>query len=197
MTLLRGLVPFTAILIAAVPLHAQTGASPTPQSAGEYRPWEENPHGREIGVVFISSSNCIVNRDPHFQPAVREMMRRLGVQRDSLRIGLSILGVTTDWKTRDGVAYLQQMGEFDEIATGRNWFNTTVLNYVFKDPDGALSIPQVILVERSVDAGPAGTQRFAVSPERVLARIVGGDQIMEWVSRGAPLPAGANPPPAR
>jgi hypothetical protein len=187
--------PFPRVVLAAIvatsgiaaPLRAQGGAPAAPSAAsGEYQPDQKNPYGPEIVAVFLSSSTCIANQDPHLRPAVREMMRRLGVQRDSLHIGLSIIGVSTDWSTRDGLAYLQQFGEFDELAVGRNWFNDTVIRYVWQSPGSRPSEPQVILVARTLDPG---TTRVTVSPERVLARIVSGDSIIAWASRGAPLPA--------
>jgi hypothetical protein len=176
-----------------------TAQPPQPAPAGDYRPSFKEPAGREIVAVFISMSTCIANYQPEFKPAVRQMMRRLGVQRDSLHLPISIMGVSTDWETRVGIAYLQDLGEFDEMSVGRNWFNGQVMHWVWTQPDGVPVVPQVILVEHTI----SGTRRVEVSPDRILARFVGGDQIQEWVARGAPvtgLPAptatalGAEPP---
>jgi hypothetical protein len=165
------------------PARAQVAAAVQPTAAGEYHPSLKEPKGREIVAVFISASTCIANYQPGFKPAVRQMMRRLGAQRDSLRTPISIMGVSTDWETRVGIAYLQELGDFDELAVGRNWFNAQVMRYVWTLADGVPSEPQVILIEHTV----SGTSRVEVTPDRILARFVGGEEIEAWVARGAPV----------
>jgi hypothetical protein len=191
MTLLRRVsVTWFAIAALAPALGAQEVSAPAPHpSPGEYQPSYHAQKGREIVAVFISSATCVANFNPAFKPAVREMMRRLGAQRDSLGVSLSIMGVATDWVTRDALAYLQGFGEFDELDVGRNWFNGAVVHHVWEAAGGQPSVPQVVLLERTIDDGSGGSNRVTVSPERVLARFVGGDQIQAWVARGAPLPA--------
>jgi hypothetical protein len=152
-----------------------------------YHPSNRNPNGREVVAVVISSTSCVANDDPTFRPALREMMRRLGVQRDSLGISVAIVGVIADWSTRDGIAYLQDIGDFDEISVGRNWFNNTVVQRVWMSEGASPSVPQVILLEHTVNDGSDGSNRVSVTGERVLRRIVGGDAIQAWAAAGAPI----------
>lgn len=166
-------------VLAGAPLSGQTAPS------AAYQPDTHIPQGREVVAVFISATTCVANRDSTFKPAVREMMRRLGVQRDSAGRRVSVTGVSIDWSAREGLAYLEGFGAFDEVVAGRNWFNSAVTRYVWQAPGARPTIPQVVLVERTVSAGARGVQ---VGAERELGRFVGGDEIKAWVARGAPLP---------
>lgn len=172
---------------AAVLLGLLVGAPLPGQAAppAAYRPDARAPEGREVVVVFISSSFCVANRDSAFKPAVREMMRRLGMQRDSAGRRVSVTGVSIDWSARDGLAYLEGFGAFDEVVAGRNWFNSAATRYIWQAPGARSAIPQVVLVERTVSPGARGVE---VGAERELGRFVGADEIREWVARGAPLP---------
>lgn len=155
-------------------------------AAGAYRPSNSNPEGREVVAVLISSSTCIANQNAGFKPAVREMMRRLGFQRDSAKLHLSITGVSTDWQPRVGVSYFEELGQFDELVVGRNWFNSAITRHVWQAEGARPVIPQIILLERTVTQGERGPQ---ITGERVIGRFWGGDEIMAWAARGAPLPA--------
>ena len=175
-----------AALLVTMPAAAQTVPSPSGDSASQaYRPALVAPRGREVVVVFISASFCIANRQPDFKPAVREMMRRVGVQRDSGKRTLSVTGVALDWSPRVGFAYLDSLGAFDEIVTGRNWFGSAAARHIWQAPDGVAMVPQVVFVERTVEHGG---QRVTITGERELGRITGGDKIAEWAKRGAPVP---------
>jgi len=155
-------------------------------AAGTYRPSNSNPEGREVVAILISSSTCIANQHAGFKPAVREMMRRLGVQRDSAKLHLSITGVSTDWSARVGASYFEELGEFDELVVGRNWFNSAITRHVWQAEGARPVIPQLILLERTVTQGERGPR---IAGERVIGRFWGGDEIMAWAARGAPLPA--------
>ncbi|HEX8450635.1 MAG TPA: hypothetical protein VF647_00995 [Longimicrobium sp.] len=155
-------------------------------AAGAYRASNTDPQGREVVAILISSSTCIANQQAGFKPAVREMMRRLGVQRDSAKLHLSITGVSTDWEPRVAVSYFEEFGEFDELVVGRNWFNSAITQHVWQTEGARSVIPQIILLERTVTQGERGLR---ITGERVIGRFWGGDEIMAWAARGAPLPA--------
>jgi hypothetical protein len=181
--LIRRLFVFVfAVAVLGLPAVARPQADVNPPS--EYRPAQRNPSGREIIAVYISASTCVANTDPAFKPAVREVMRRLGAQRDSASRNVTITGVSIDWAPRVGIAYLDSLGEFDEIVSGRNWFNSAATRYVWQASRGKPEIPQIVLLERTVTMGESAVK---ISGERELARFVGGDSIKAWAARGAPI----------
>ena len=55
---------------------------------------------------------------------------------------------------------------------------------MWRDLPGEPVVPQLVLVERRVEAGQGGVR---ITRERVLKRVLGAERIEEWVRSGAPL----------
>ena len=106
----------------------------------------------------------------------------------------SAIGVAAEWSIEDGLAYLiegkwtrgiHDFGAWDEVQAGRNWLASGALNYVWRDPAGVPTVPQVVLLEREV--GISG-DRISASEDVPVLRLVGSDEITEWVTSGMPMP---------
>jgi len=41
------------------------------------------------------------------------------------------IGVSTDWSISEGIAFLQDAGEWSEIVVGNNWYNSAVIEHVW------------------------------------------------------------------
>ena len=98
-------------------------------------------------------------------------------------LGFHWVGVAVEWDVAQGLDYLADVGPFDEVSAGGNWWNTSVAQRLFRDAPPA--VPTVALFERriTVDTG-RNTLTFGV--ERQLAAIVGSREIEDWVAQGAP-----------
>jgi hypothetical protein len=176
------------VTLAVAPTSAQrpTSADSLPASpAPHYVPSTKAPEGTEVVAIFISSSWCVANRDSTFKPTVRRMMTRLAEDSRAAGRPLDIIGVSLDWSVADGVRYLQEFGDFDEITVGRNWFNLAAMQYIWRDPDGLPVVPQVVLLERTVGQSADG-KRVQVSPDRVLGRYRSVSEIRLVVEQGIP-----------
>jgi hypothetical protein len=80
------------------------------------------------------------------------------------------VGVAVDWSVSDGLHFLSESGPYDEISVGDNWMNLDAISYIVRNLPGAADIPQVILLERSLDLeGPTPT----ISDDRLVTRKVG------------------------
>jgi hypothetical protein len=88
----------------------------------------------------------------------------------------SAIGIALDWSLPVGMEYLRGFERFDEVLIGSNWLNTGVIRYVWRDLPGPPSLPQLIVIERTIDAG----DKLAIGPERVLIRAVGKEQLSEF-----------------
>lgn len=174
-----------------------TGALSASGQARTYAPSEALPTAptREIMLVFFSTSSCVGNRHPDLGSAVRSMKTMLSQRARQDGTSFSAVGVAAEWSIADGLNYLLEgvstwenhdFGAWDEVQAGRNWLNASALKYVWRDPDGAPTVPQVILVERVI--GLDGN-RIAASADRAVLRLAGSDEITQWVIDGMPLPA--------
>lgn len=164
-----------ACLVRPAPAAAQTDAA-----AG----------GDEYVVYFISSTFCIANREPRFHEAVREMMGSVRARAEAESRTVALAGVSVDVSAAEGIRYLSDFGEFDEIVSGSNWLNTAMVHLVWRGEMGPPTIPQVIVVRRQIDRSDRTTLRMG--PDEPVMQVVGTDAFQAWVAAGTPL-VGAEP----
>lgn len=65
--------------------------------------------------------------------------------------------------------------------------NEGVRNYVWRDGLGRPEVPQVLALARSVDAS-GFPRHIEVGPDVAVLRVLGRDDLIAWVNRGAPIP---------
>ena len=139
----------------------------------------------EYVVYFISASFCIANQLPGFRHAVAELAPAVRRQAERSFRRVSLAGVSIDLRPDTGAAYLQRLGEWDEIVAGRNWMNSAVTRYVWQNAYGPPTIPQVIVVRHLVTRSP---RAIRVGEEEKVFAATGHEAIEQWVARGTPIP---------
>jgi hypothetical protein len=140
--------------------------------------------GSEIVVALIASRACGAAARPGFTNAVQQMHALVAAQRtDSVRI--STLGVALDWDASIGLDFLREHGEFEQVAAGGNWLNLGATQLIWRELPGLPAIPQIVVFRRDIEVNEAG---LSLTPDQLLFRRVGVQEIIEWVARGAPLP---------
>lgn len=168
---------FTALILAGITVGRA--------SAQQYQPTFPDAAGPQLIAVYISSTWCIGNRAPGLHEAVDSLKLILQERAKASGRQFRAVGVALDWSPDSGLAYLKEFGDFDELTVGRNWFNLAVERLVWADTAAPASIPQVLVYEQTIT--PAKT-RVGFSRSRVVKRVVGGPQIVEWVRAGARIP---------
>lgn len=141
--------------------------------------------GFELVTVFISYSDCPGNRIQDFASVIAQMNRHLRAAAPELGVGFGSVGVSVDWSPDVGYDFLRRIDEFDEIVTGRNWFNTGAAAYLFRNLVGQAVIPQVLLLAREVRMEG---RVVTIGPDEQIMRLVGPEAIIEWAEAGFPLP---------
>jgi hypothetical protein len=139
----------------------------------------------EYVVYFISAAFCVANRQPGFHEAVARLRPSVLAQARATSRTVSVVGVSVDPSADTAVAYLQRLGEWDEIAAGRNWMNTAVVRYVWQNGWGPPVVPQVIVVRHTVTRSP---RAIVVGPDEKVLAATGHDAIVDWIARGTPIP---------
>ena len=151
--------------------------------ATDYVPSQRLAEGRELVAVYIGSTDCGPCQLPDVKNAVRAMKPLLAAQAKQRGIALTAIGVAQDWDLKQGAAFLEPLGAFDQVVIGGNWTNIAVEQFVLRDSVAEMAMPQIVLVERAVQLGT----RVTVSAPRVLRRISGAIDIPAWVAVGAPI----------
>lgn len=168
--------------------HETSGITPisaeTDSTLPRYQPGGEIESGHEIVLVFIGASFCNAHNVPGFGRVVEDA--KLRVQQQALASGhrFRAVGVALDWSPADGLEFLSRFGEFDEVSAGSNWIGDGATRYIWRELPGSPDVPQILLLERRIDAGTGAIQ---LSGDRVAHRILGTTAIEEWVSSGAKL----------
>lgn len=180
---------FLLVCFGGAVILARTGASP---SVRLRLPWylatsdqKQVVPGKEIALVFIGAPTCAFSNAidlpeivEHAKRAVREEAARRGV-------GFASIGVSQSSSARLGIEHLAKFGNFDEVASGRAWYNQVLLKYVYRSFIGPATTPQLVVLERTT----APESHPGIYDERVLLRQVGLGAIRQWVERGSPLPS--------
>lgn len=172
-------------IVCAIALSALALSRPAGAQAAEYAPSHRLVAGRELVAVYIGSTDCGPCQWPQVKSAVRAMKPLLAAQARRHRMSFTAIGAAQDWDVAQGAAFLEPLGAFDQIVIGGNWTNLAVEQFVLRDSLTEMVMPQVVLMERTVQLG----QRVTVSGPRVLRRITGGADIPAWVAAGAPIAA--------
>ncbi|MEX2110403.1 MAG: hypothetical protein WD802_07365 [Gemmatimonadaceae bacterium] len=148
-----------------------------------WRDTAERPrYDRQRIAVLITTRNCIGARDPRFVPGVRAALRLMAQQARRDSVGFSATGVAMDWEIDSGAVFLRQLADFDQWVVGRNWGNDAVVRLIWRDSTAIPSIPQLVILERSVGQTASG---MYFGPEQVIHRLHGPLEIANWVLSGA------------
>ena len=158
--------------------------------APAYKPSYELPHGRQIVAIYVGASDCGPCRRDSLKAAIRAMKPALAKQAGAAGASFAAIGVSLDWEVKNALTFLEPLGEFDEVVLGNNWVNSAAIRYVWPDTTRAPGIPQVILLERTVNPS---SDRIEFGPEHILGRIINAAAIESWVARGAPIPVAPTP----
>lgn len=139
----------------------------------------------EYIILVMSSSTCLASATRGFDEAVRKIpelaREQLAGQPEAVA---RTIGVALDQDPARGVKYLSTLGEFDEIVAGGGWLNTATEKYLWGVHSLDAVTPQVVLLRRRVRYLAGGP---VVEGETVERAINGAVDVMDWVSRGAPL----------
>lgn len=162
----------------------------TTRNAADSSPRIPFPSGRYLVAFVLVSSKCGFCTEPWARKALGEVRDSLQRTQGKTFAHTSVIGVAIDDDLQAGVRYLQgfrgRRTSFDELSIGGSWLNEIVTSLVWRDGLATAEVPQVVLVERRVDArGYPGN--IAVRRDSMLLRVVGREDVIAWVNAGTPL----------
>ncbi len=76
--------------------------------------------GDEVYAVFIGSSTCGATEREGFAAVVEGLKVQLRRRAQEQGLRFATAGVATDWALDEGLAFLHEFGEWDEVLVGRN-----------------------------------------------------------------------------
>lgn len=179
--------PGTAAAQGVLPALAKSWTAPRAlegSAAGDtvaYQPDYSARTGTEIVMVFIGASFCGAGQRPGFPETLERGKLGLSARARADGKEFRAMAVSLDWDTDSAMVFLEPFGRWDEIAVGSNWLNESALRFIWRDHPGQPVVPQMLILERSLNTGDA----VSIADERVLKRLLGVGEISAWVQAGA------------
>ena len=167
--------PFPAITIQWPSVHTEDSA--------QYVPSFERPLERELVLVYFGSASCVWCSNPDLPGIIDSVKSAVRAHAAAHGMSFTALGVALDWDAKEGMAHLDKIGRFDDIATGRSIYGLGARTYKHL-LDGT---PQVSVLKRTPSTLSDGAPTHFEEKELIRQTSVYG--IATWVRRGAPIPA--------
>ena len=159
-----------------------TAAATVALGAEASRPEHDIADGNQLELIYFGGSHCGPCKSPRMREAVLKAKAIFAERAAAQHRPYSTTGVALDLSPEAGIEYLKEVGPFDQVISGRSWFNQAVLDWIVPYPDAIAGIPQIVIVERRMTLDKEGKARF--ERPKVLARIP-GTGIPLWVDAGA------------
>ena len=140
--------------------------------------------GTDVVMAYFGGTTCFACNIPEFKAAVDRAKVLLAQRAEREGKTFVALGVALDPGVASGLDFLAAAGPFDEVAVGRNWFNSAALAHLWREEgldDRRIGLPTIVVFERDMDTRPVVT----TSAPRYLVELAGADTIIAWVKAGA------------
>lgn len=139
-------------------------------------------NGKEIALIFFGCSTCSAATEDRLQAVLKELTANIREKAKQSGHGFTTIGISNEVNIDQGLSYLKNMANFDEISVGNSMANRAIQFYVWETFDDPLSgaTPQVILTERiyrEMTNGIESVLSKEIESERILLRRIGHDAI--------------------
>ena len=162
-------------LVGAVHLQrGQADQSGAPPTSSTLVPGER--YAGEVVAVVLVSSTCAACQLIE-KGYVDSLRAALASRATAAGRELAVVGVAIDHAWDEGISFLEDLGAFDEVVSGRSWLNAGAEAYMHRHVPGPLSVPQILVFTRDVEWS-GGALLFDDS--QVVARVLGIDGLWDW-----------------
>lgn len=159
-------------------------ASTAQAQAAGYVPSTVLPNGRQIVAVYIGAQSCSACHFAPVKEAIESMKTLVAAQARQSGASFAAIGVANDWDVKEAADFIATNGQFDQLVLGGNFTNLAIEQFVWRDPNGIATMPQILIIERTVKTG---AQKIEISELKILRRLNGSEEIPAWVKLGAPI----------
>ena len=80
-----------------------------------------NRQERQLVLIYLGSPTCGFCTDPAYRSLIIEAKERLA-QLVARPVSFLTIGVSVDNYVKAGLAFLEQVGDWDEVVVGNGWF---------------------------------------------------------------------------
>jgi len=167
-----GSIAFGAGVLAATP------GSRHPVNAARFNRVTGAEDATETLVVFLVSSFCGASQDAQLKQAMREDRSRMLAEATRRGSHVRFVGEASEGSFDWGIRLVTEFGTFDELVLGSGWMNQALIQYVWRDLPGPASLPQMVVLRRTVHLAE---NDIGVGHDIVVRRLVGKAEIRDWL----------------
>lgn len=144
----------------------------------------------EVSLIYYGSSACRWSRRAEVIAAVRTGIDTLLAFAQVTGARVSLVGVDVAPVSGRELAHLNQIAKFDQVSLGGRSLNQVGVSLLGRGEAGVGETPQLIVVHRTVrrESPRGGPMTVSLGPSRVVLRLVGLSEIVEWAGAGAVFP---------
>lgn len=128
-------------------------------------------------VVVLGATWCVGANDKRLREAIGGVQ---SFRARTSRQNLALVGIAIDRNPKQGMAWLNRLGDFDELLTGSHWLNTGMIHFVWSGGLTRPALPQLMVMARKVNLSKGA---LGVSGERLIESAVGVRAIQDLVER--------------
>jgi hypothetical protein len=130
-------------------------------------------------AVFIGASWCPASSFPQLRDSLPVLLKRLESEARARNHWFTTIGISLDRPAKRGIEWLNEYAPFRELIVGGGWGNYGVIDLIWTDPASPPALPQLVILERRVDASG---QRIEFGPAIVRERLYGVQPILNRVA---------------
>ena len=156
------------------------------ENSARYVPSFSEPQDQELVLVYFGAASCGWCNNPRLPGVIDSAIVAVRDHAAARGASFSAVGISVDWDAKAGVAHLDKIGRFDEIAAGRSAFGLGARTYMHL----LHGTPQISVLKRS--SSDKEEEYFQHFTEDELVRKSSLARIADWVQRGAPTPVGTD-----
>jgi len=126
--------------------------------------------GQFLSVVAILSSQCAFCNDPRVIEGLKETIESIRFTALENGVESSVTLLSVDASIQQGLEYLDQFENVDEIIVGNNWRNTGAFEYIWNNETVKAATPQVLIFYEDIHVTAASGQIALLSKRDELIR---------------------------
>lgn len=146
--------------------------------------------GRHLVAYVLVAAGCGFSTEERTVEAIRQVRDSLQQAHGQDFADISLVGIVLDDDIKAGLQYVQDLERsrtlFDQLSLGGSWLNEEVVRLVWRGGVATAQLPQILLVERRVDADNY-PRNIIVQQDSVLLNVTGRDELIAWVASGTPV----------
>lgn len=142
-------------------------------------------HKEELAFIYFGCSTCNFANNKKIIEAISNLKSEFKENFSSSNYSLKFVGTSNETDVYEGIKYLKQFGEFDEISVGNEMSNIVIQKYIWDYYETPImgGTPQILIEKRVksiISQSPVTIYSAQFDSTEIITRVVGLNPILEF-----------------